>query len=46
MTHDPEPGHRGAVVFRWINHNGFHVRTRCNCQEVLSIWEMYYEGHM
>jgi len=46
MTHGPEPSRRGAVVLRWINHNGFRMRTQCNRQEVPSIWEMYDEEHM
>ena len=46
MAHSPEPGHRGAVVFRWVDHNGFHMRSRCHHQEATTIWEKYGEEHM
>ena len=44
MAHSPEPGRRGAVVFRWVDSNGFHMRSQCNHQQVMTIWEMYGEN--
>ena len=44
MAHSPEPGHRGAVVFRWVDHNGFRMRSQCHRQQVTMIWEMYGEN--
>ena len=46
MAHGPEPSRRGTVVFRWVDHNGFRVRSRCHRQEATTIWEMYGEEHM
>ena len=46
MAHSPEPGRRGAIVFRWVDHNGFRVRSRCNRQTATTIWEMYAGENM
>ena len=46
MAHSPEPGQRGTVVFRWVDCNGFCMRSQCHHQEVTTIWEMYGEENM
>ena len=46
MAHSPEPGQRGTVVFRWVDRNGFRMRSQCHHQEVTTIWEMYGEENM
>ena len=37
----PIPGHQGPMVFLWIDHNGFHMRTRCDHQVITERWTTY-----
>ena len=38
----PIPGRQGPVVFLWIDHNGFHVRTCCDRQVIKERWTTYH----